>query len=45
MTHLYNNIINISLESNDIDFKNKTIIVVDDGAALQGPQLSLPPGV
>jgi putative phosphoribosyl transferase len=33
MTHLYNNIINTSLESNDIDFKNKTIIVVDDGAA------------
>ena len=33
MTHLYNNIINTSLESNDIAFKNKTIIVVDDGAA------------
>jgi predicted phosphoribosyltransferase len=33
MTHLYNNIINNSLERNDIDFKNKTIIVVDDGAA------------
>jgi putative phosphoribosyl transferase len=33
MTHLYNNIINTSLETNDIRFKNKTIIVVDDGAA------------
>jgi predicted phosphoribosyltransferase len=33
MTHLYNNIINTSLERNDINFKNKTIIVVDDGAA------------
>jgi putative phosphoribosyl transferase len=33
MAHLYNNIINTSLETNDINFKNKTIIVVDDGAA------------
>jgi putative phosphoribosyl transferase len=33
MRHLYNNIINNSLETNDIDFKNKTIIVVHDGAA------------
>jgi predicted phosphoribosyltransferase len=33
MTHLYNYIINTSLERNDIDFKNKTIIVVDDDAA------------
>jgi putative phosphoribosyl transferase len=33
MMHLYNNIINNSLERNDIDFKNKTIIVVDDGEA------------
>jgi len=33
MTHLYNNIINTSQETNDIDFKNKTIIVVDDGGA------------
>jgi predicted phosphoribosyltransferase len=28
-----NNIMNTSLETNDINFKNKTIIVVDDGAA------------
>jgi predicted phosphoribosyltransferase len=34
MTHLYNNIINTSLETNDINFKNKTIIVVDDAATI-----------
>ena len=34
ITHSYNNIINTSLERNDIDFKNRTIIVVDDGAAI-----------
>jgi predicted phosphoribosyltransferase len=31
MTHLYDNIINTSLERIDIDFKNKPIIVEDHG--------------
>jgi putative phosphoribosyl transferase len=33
LTHFYNNIINTSLKTNDINIKNKTIIVLDDGAA------------